>query len=83
MVAGIDAFKNLPFLGFTTGTQRVEGGQKAAPIETSYTQPVESAGQNPFAGNLVGVNTNIGIGDYQGVQYQAGRKLGGTTLAFA
>ena len=82
MVNAID-FKNIPFLGVTT-TQRVEPGNTASPVErTGYVEPVENSEQNPFGGNLVGVNTNIGIGDYQDMQSQAGRKLGGRTLAFA
>lgn len=81
-MAPIDAIK-LPFLGIT-GTEQIGGQRKTAPVtHTGYVEPVEYSGQNPFAGNLTGVNTNIGIGDYQDAQYQAGRKLGGRTLAFA
>lgn len=78
----VDAKFNIPFLGVTS-TPRVEQGKTATPVETGYVEPIDYSGQNLFAGNLTGVNTNIGIGDYQDAQYQAGRKLGGTTLAFA
>lgn len=43
-----------------------------------------SAGNNPFGGNTVGVNTNIGVGDSMNIPAQAGKKAGlGRTLGFA
>ena len=74
--------KALPFLGITSAP-RVDGGSKTAPVDTSFAQPVNYANSNLFAGNLDGVNTNIGIGDYQDGPTQAGYKLAGKTLAFA
>lgn len=74
--------KALPFLGITS-TPRVDGGTKTPPVDTSFAQPVNYANSNLFAGNLEGVNTNIGIGDYQDGPTQAGYKLAGKTLAFA
>lgn len=83
-MAGLDAINKLPFLGVTSAP-RVEGGSKAAPVErTGYVEPASYGGGTPFDnGHLVGVNTNIGVGDYQDGPTQAGYKLGGRTLGFA
>ena len=72
----------LPFLGITSAP-RVSGGSKTAPVNTNFAKHVNYANSKLFAGNLEGVNTNIGIGDYQDGPTQAGYKIAGTTLAFA
>ena len=74
--------KVLPFLGITS-TPRVDRGSKTAPVDACLAQPVNYANSNLFAGNLEGVNTNIGVGDYQDGPTQAGYKLAGKTIAFA
>ncbi len=74
-------YKIPAFLQATQGVNGLNGSkgvQYTPPIE-----PQETSGTNPFGGNLVGINTNIGVGDYQDGQTQAGYKLGGRTLAFA
>ena len=63
--------------------KRVEQGEQTqATRQTEFTPTVDYSSRNLFSGNLSGVNTNIGIGDYQDGPVQAGRKLGGRTLAF-
>ncbi len=84
-MGAIDALQNFKvpsFLGITSAP-RVDGGTKTAPVDTGFAQPVNYANSNLFAGNLEGVNTNIGIGDYQDGPTQAGYKLAGKTIAFA
>lgn len=80
-MGAVDAIKlNLPFLG---ATKRIEGGSSAPIEKLPYVEQVRHSTGNPFDnGNLVGVNTNIGIGDIQDGPTQAGYKLGGRTIAF-
>ena len=80
-MAGLEASNKLSFLGVTSAP-RIERGGKATPVEEiGYVEPVNYNGENNN-GNLVGVNTNISIGDYQDGPTQAGYKLGGRTIAF-
>ena len=57
-------------------------GATQAPAQTQFTPTVDYEQPNMFSGHLVGLNSNIGIGDHQDGQMQAGRKLGGRTIAF-
>lgn len=47
-----------------------------------FTPTVDYEQPNMFSGPLVGIISSIGIGDNQDGQMQAGRKLGGRTIAF-
>lgn len=62
--------------------EKIDGGIQTQGA-TGFTPTVDHTSPNLFAGNLTGINTNIGIGDYQDGQEQAGRKQGGKTIAFA
>mgnify|MGYP007070205311 CR=1 FL=1 len=50
---------------------------------TEFTPTIDYTGANLFAGNLVGVNTNVGVGQYYGGSYSGGYQQGGMTIAFA
>ena len=78
----LDAAKySWPPSGITQAT-RTYGNQEVPPIPITTESSGAVASTNTNTG-LVGVNTNIGIGDFQYGQRQAGRQLGGITLGIA
>lgn len=66
-----------------------QGMQAIQPTKAVGGQPTESSSgsssnKNPFGGQTVGLNTNIGVGDTMNIAAQAGKKAGiGKTLGFA
>lgn len=69
---------------------QVFSGQEIKPIQQTpaiVKQPTEETAAKPTeasAGNTVGVNTNIGVGDSMNLAAQAGKPAGiGKTLYFA
>lgn len=67
-----------------SGMQGVKPAQSFGGEKTSGVTESKSSSNNPFGGETVGVNTNIGVGDEMSIAAQAGKKAGsGKTLAFA
>lgn len=63
-------------------TKAVGGGSSSGEVGGS---PAKTCSNNPFGeSKMVGVNTNIGVGDTMNIAAQAGKKPGiGRTLGFA
>lgn len=69
-------FGNIPAIQATGAASAIGAGQSGA--------AQNSSSNNPFRGNTVGVNNNIGVGDTSFLSAQAGKKAGmGRTLGFA
>ena len=85
----VSGIQNNPFFQGIQATpavkRQVGGANVSAPKSVSGNPFVNAVNTNKeFAGNTVGVNTNIGIGETSYTAPQAGYKAGiGRTLAFA